>query len=86
MKKFVDFNINNWVKVKLTQKGLVILKHQHDLLKLSIPSLGEFETPDVDSDGYTSFQMWYLMDMFGAYIHLGAEPPFETGVKIEVAT
>ncbi len=56
--KPIPFNLNDNVKVKLTVKGLDILREEHEYLSRHVPSLGEFVPPSIDSDGYSSFQLW----------------------------
>jgi hypothetical protein len=79
----VDFkvNFNETVKVKLTDIGVAILKRQRDEINQYIKSrgakgLGDYE-PKIDDEGYTSFQLWSLMNHFGEVMVLGSEPPFE---------
>ena len=39
----------------------------------------EFEVKR-DEEGYTSFQLWDLMNIFGPYLTLGTDIPFETDI------
>lgn len=86
MDKF--FNINNYVKVKLTEEGLKILKSQYnEMLKQMAPqarkSMGPFKPPKVDKNGYSEFQLWGLMQHFGSYMFNGnMNPPLELTIKI----
>ncbi len=83
--KTATVNINNFVKVKLNEKGLAELQAQHTELKKVFPRISyEFTPPDVDSDGYSEFQLWALMQTFGHLMRLGDDPPFDTAIKIEV--
>ena len=83
--KTVNGNINFWVKVKLNEKGLAVLKAQHTELKKVFPRISyEFTPPDVDADGYSKFQLWALMQTFVHLMRLGDDPPFDTAIKIEV--
>jgi len=67
-------NINNYVKVKLTNYGLNILKSKHK----------EFEQLKTDKEGYTEFQLWELMNIFGAYMYLSSvNLPFEHDIEIK---
>jgi hypothetical protein len=86
--KKMDFkvNFNEYVKVKLTEEGIKILKEQHEELNRTIrehngTGLGEFNLKQ-DEFGYTSFQLWSLMNHFGYYMTLGGEPPFESEIVI----
>lgn len=78
----MKFNVNNWVKVKLTDRGFDILRLQHEVLRLSVPSIGEFRSPEVDSDGYSKFQLWCFMQDFGPHVGLGIEMPFDSEIII----
>lgn len=65
----IRFNINQYVKVKIT-------KHGKDILVKD-----EYPYPyKEDKDGWSKWQMWHLMEQFGQYIYLGCEPPFETEI------
>jgi hypothetical protein len=80
------FNINEAVKVRLTERGKTILKKQHDELNNQIRSrggqgLGEYN-PKVDEEGYSTFQMWCLMELLGPYMAIGFDPPFEANIII----
>lgn len=83
--KQIPFNINENVKVKLTEKGLDILRANHDDLRTHVPSLREFTPPTIDSEGYSIFQMWNLMETFGKQMYVGnTKYPFEMDIKILV--
>ena len=78
------FNINNYVKVKLTDYGVSVLKKHHDArnlesLALGGEGLGEFELK-VDQDGYYVTQLWKLMSIFGNHMFYGGNISFETNV------
>lgn len=78
----IPFNINQCVKVKLTDIGLKILKQQHDELYSALPRLRgkPFVPPKVDNKGYCKFQMHDLMNRFGEHCMLGCKFPFETDI------
>ena len=76
MKEF-KFNMNNSVKVKLNDIGHTELKRQHDALYSDIGINKEYVKRNVDSDGYSSFQMHDLMNTFGHMMVMGHETPFE---------
>lgn len=78
-----SFNINEQVKVRLTEHGRAILKAginpleycgQQDLLDYA------YEKIRPDSDGYNIFQMWQLMSIFGDKMYNGAENVFESNL------
>lgn len=80
----IEFNVNDWVKVKLNEKGLNELQRQHYALINVFPSLREFTVPDTDQAGYSKWQLHSLMNTFGHMMALGNEVPFDTVIKIEV--
>lgn len=79
-----EFNINYMVKVRLTDYGKDIYYHQYDELndkfnkQIIKPTL-----PKVDENGYTSFQLWNLMEIYGPYMRMASALPFETNILIE---
>lgn len=77
----MQININDYVKVKLTDRGREILKTQHEDLRKQCPFLSEEPSYKTDEDGWSQFQMWDLMVKFGPYIFMGCDLPFETTVE-----
>lgn len=67
----MKFNVNNYVKVKLTKRGKEIMKEE-GVMREYVP----------DKDGYTKWQLWELMGVFGNYVYNGCEIPFETEIEI----
>lgn len=88
MQEYQDFNINDYVKVKLTERGKYIYSHYYDDLNaLIIKNGGKHLEPveiQYDEEGYTEFQMWHLMKIFGKHLFNGCEVPFETTIKFKV--
>lgn len=74
------FNVNYNVKVKLTDVGLHELKKQHIELQKYCPSIGDFNPPTIDENGYSTFQLWCLMRKLGHLCRLGHELPFDTEI------
>lgn len=71
MKNYIPFNLNYNVKVKLTSFGREMLaKEQHSL-------------PSEDKEGWSTWQMWVLMEILGQYLCMGMEEPFELNILIE---
>ncbi|OAB31766.1 hypothetical protein PMSD_18450 [Paenibacillus macquariensis subsp. defensor] len=78
-------NLNERVKVKLTDVGIAIMKQNRaelngNIIKRGGKGLGECE-PVIDNFGYTAFQLWDLMQTFGEHVGLGAELPFEIDIS-----
>jgi len=81
---FVRFNVNHYVRVKITQHGKKCLrKNYDDLAKSYGGKLGfKFRLPKADADGWTQFQMHDLMANFGQHMYCGCKIPFETEIEI----
>ncbi|MFD1179223.1 hypothetical protein ACFQ3W_23420 [Paenibacillus puldeungensis] len=80
----IKFNINNWVKVKLTELGKEIEKKNYEALNEMLKQYGskysdEFKL-EVDENGYTSYQLWELFEKFGSHVGIGKKQPFETEI------
>lgn len=79
----MKFNINHYVKVKLTDVGREELKRQHESFNLQLNGrLGEWKGVVEDSEGYSRWQMWDLMNRFGRMLELGRQCPFDTKIII----
>lgn len=64
-------NWNKTVKVKLTERGLQAYRDHYAWMK---DKLGEeVRDPKVDEDGYSRFQLWSFMRIFGSIIYLGSD-------------
>lgn len=72
-----QLNLNCIIKVKLTDYGKDIFYHQYDELNKCIVknngALIKPRFPDVDSEGYSKFQLWDFMHVYGKHMML-AEP------------
>ncbi len=73
----MKFNINNYVKVKLTDWGLEVHKKHYDKF---LPTFINYSMPIIDEDGYTKFQLWELCSIFGEYMGNGLPNCFETTI------
>lgn len=80
-----SFNINDTVKVKLTEHGKKLLERDWNDFWGSRGKLNEYpyKPKEPDADGYVRFQLWDLMYKLGKYCGLGCEPPFETVILID---
>ena len=68
----IEFNINNYVKIKLTTDGREILR------KKGL----DFYIDKEDQYGWSKWQLWNLLQTFGEHIFLGCDLPFESNIKI----
>lgn len=75
--RYAETNANNSVKVKLKPEGLEIHDSRYTVHGLA--------PPKADDDGYHRFQLWHFMEIFGPHMHLGAVPPFETDILVQVS-
>jgi hypothetical protein len=75
----VKFNVNEKVKVRLTDTGRRIHRKQWD--ELGITSF-KYQPPKEDARGWSEWQLWCLMREFGQHLNNGFDPPFETEIRI----
>lgn len=81
-----EFTINDYVKVKLNDKGYKILEEFYDTLLQKSNEKGTLlpenfydgcKKPETDEEGYAEFTIWFLIQVFGQYIKPGSKTPFE---------
>lgn len=76
----IPFNVNCNVKVRLTDLGRNVHRQRHTDLcggRDDIPySLRE------DEDGWSTWQMWSLMEAFGSHMGMTAPLVFETNIVL----
>lgn len=84
--KFIPFNVNHFVRVKLTDEGRRI--HRQRFRKLNatvkITSNMKYSPPVEDSDGWSRWQLWSLMQAFGEHCGL-QNNPFHCDIEFEVS-
>lgn len=68
----IEYNLNENVHVRLNNTGRNIYKNHMQSLNSNLST-----EPEVDENGYTKFQLWDLMHIFGKYISLGLPTPFD---------
>jgi hypothetical protein len=71
------FNINNEVQVRLNDEGREYLLKQH----LKDFSLVGYTAPVEDSEGWSTWQLWKLINTFGGSM-IGCGSPFSTEIRI----
>ena len=79
--KYVPFNINSQIKVKLTERGHEILRKHTEDLRLIEPNYPDWNLNE-DAEGYSKWHMWDLMNWFGEFLYNGCDIPFETEILI----
>jgi len=73
----INFNINHYVFVRLTERGHQVHRRSYEQLGIPAPEIKE------DVDGWSRWQLWDLMSIFGASCFMGPKSPFETTIRIE---
>lgn len=85
MSRRVPTGMNQFVYVRLTRRGVVVLRKyeaaQRDRLPQSLQTQYLFQQPDLD--GQMHWPLWQFMSIFGPALYNGAEPCFEV-IQIEV--
>lgn len=78
----IDFNINDYVLVKLTEEGKRLLLEDHYSFWKSVGRNPPYpyREPNEDSYGYSKWQLWDLMKKLGCYCGLGRKVPFDTNI------
>lgn len=65
----VRINLNETIKVKLTDYGKQIYYHRFDDINWKYGrEIIEPSFPKVDEEGYTTFQLWYFIELYGEHI------------------
>ena len=76
----IRINLNEPIKVKLTDWGKEIYYHQYDRINEHLgKEIHKPEFPKEDENGYTEFQLWRFMELYGRYMGMVSknviEPP-----------
>lgn len=85
---YVAFDVNDYVRVKLTDRGRKIHRQQFRQLNRQLPETADlkYSPPNEDEDGWCKFQLWDLMQRFGPYIGMCEDLVFETTIEFVTAT
>lgn len=73
-------SLNDFIKVKLTDYGKGIYFHRTDDLVAKYPLLRNRlkpRFPEVDENGFTEFQLWDFIQLYGPHIYMGGENVIE---------
>lgn len=72
--KDIRINLNESIKVKLTELGKEIFYHQYDAInKIIGREVCKPSFPKEDENGYTEFQLWEFIELYG--LHMGITLP-----------
>ena len=79
----MKFNLNSFVKIKLTSCGKEILHNRRkDLYNKIGQPMPEYSIVE-DEDGWSRWQLWEVMSIFGNHLYMGAsQHPF--GLEIDI--
>lgn len=79
--KWINFNINDKIRVKLTLFGYQIYKEHAESFDQYGCNMSRI--PPIDNDGWWEEQCWSIMSIFGKHLHNGGNVPFETDIMVE---
>lgn len=77
----MKINVNNYVKIKLTEVGKKHAKEKY-FKSFNYNPPYEYSDPKEDIDGYSEWQLWELMATFGDILYNGCQIPFENIIEI----
>lgn len=67
--ELIRINLNELIKVKLTDWGKEIYYHQYDKTnQFAGREICKPKFPKEDENGYTEFQLWDFMELYGKYM------------------
>jgi hypothetical protein len=81
----MKFNLNDNCKVRLTDHGREILQRDHyDFwMKCNHPEFANnYHPPIEDVNGWSTWQMWILMQKLGQYQGIGVKNVFDLDIEI----
>ena len=77
----IKINLNDFIKVKLTETGKEIFNHRFDDLNKKLgKEVYKNISLKVDENGYVEFQLWDFMQIYGSYMYMAGPTvisPFE---------
>lgn len=78
-----EFNLNNKVRVKLTDHGRAVLEVEHSKFWREAGRTMPYTPPKEDADGWSEWQLWQLMSTLGGHLGLGFAKVMETTIQLE---
>jgi hypothetical protein len=79
----IAFNINQTVRVKLTQHGRAFHAMQHAMFNMKTGRDIRYTPPVEDAEGWSEWQLHELAHQFGEQLYNGnTELPFETNIQL----
>ena len=80
----MKFNIDDTIKIKLTEAGRLDLRRRYKELEKRYASLGHFEMPEEDGEGWSKWSLMELILTFGPTTYQGLTMPFESEVELDI--
>ena len=83
MSDLVEFNVNHYVYVQLTDKGRAEHRRQHDEMCSYSSAFynPEYVPVEEDENGWSEWQFWCFMEAFGHITRIGMSGAFSTGLR-----
>ena len=80
----MNFNLNEKVRVKLTDHGRTCLERNHVEFWAGTrrTALYAYAPPKEDADGWSEWQLWNLMHELGPHTSMGSPVPCETTIQL----
>lgn len=74
--RWVPFNVNERVRVRLTRKGIHHYYAHHEQFGILT------DGPQIDADGWYEDSLWQVMSIFGEKVNIGCPLIFETEIQL----
>ena len=86
-KIWLPFNVNEYVRVQLTDHGRELHRQNYDIQMEKLrPAYDwnpwEYKPVEEDANGWSEWQLWVLMQEFGPHIHNGCKMPYKTILQV----
>lgn len=78
----MKLNLNETVRVRLTPKGRVLHRLNHDKMYEDWTYAPDYRPVEETADGWSTWQLWDLAREFGPHLYNGCDLPFETEIEI----
>ena len=81
--RYKETNLNYYIKVKLTEKGKEIYQEYLNNI-FEEYEINDIPKIEVDEEGYTEFQMWNFVRIFGKHFSMLGDNLCETNCLVQV--
>jgi len=79
----MKFNLNDYIKVQLTDTGRAFLRAEHAKRFWGRDAKFPYMPPEEDEAGWSRWQLWDFMARFGPHISMTGDLPVMTDIEIE---